>query len=187
LISERPAIDEGALIEATHALEGAQRTEEYDQAPGQDVLAMLRAQVAENARIASAAMDQANQQEARAIAAETRAASMATAVDQERRTSAEQIAQIRDAASTAIMAAEQKSAVAEKTAVIAGHLRQTAGVVGGLVSYLIDRAPMLLTLLGAYLLSRDMMASPSAYQLALLGIYGGVAVLPAAWFSLRRG
>lgn len=51
--------------------------------------------------------------------------------------------------------------------------------------FLVDRAPVLATLCGAYFLARDMLPTPDAFQLALLGIYGGVAVLPAVWFSRR--
>ena len=174
LISERPAMDEAAVVNA--AVDLARAGSDYQLAPPADVLAQLRHQNSELARLAAESSQRADQAEA----ALHQAAS-------DRETASREVKSIREQAAKAIDAAMTQGAVAEKTALATERVRQTVGVIGSLVSFLVERAPVLATLMGAYFLARDMLPDPGAMQLGLLGIYGATAVLPATYWSLRRG
>jgi hypothetical protein len=181
IISERPFVDEGAVVNATADLVAAAP---HSLAPPDDILAALRAQ---NAHLTQLVSDTASRAENAEIALHQTTAAAASEREQIQRSAHEQVARMRADAASAINAAQKQSAVAEKTAVAAERVRQTVGTLGSLIGYLVDRAPVLATLLGAYFLARDMLPTPGAMQLGLLGIYGMTAVLPATFWSLRRG
>jgi len=192
LISERPMVDPNAAQAAAEALEAEEHN--YQLAPPEDIVMELRRQNAELSRLTSQAIERGNQQEARAAQAEaelTRVSADRSQIQQTAQGEVEkaraQAAAVVTQAQQAIAEVQQRSAVAEKTAVVAEHIRQTAGVLGTLVSFLTDRAPVLFTMIGAYLLAHDSLPNPDVFRLALLAIYGCAAVLPAVWYSLRRG
>jgi hypothetical protein len=187
LVGERPATpDPDAMAEASYALDVAER-EAHPLAAPDDIVAALRAQLRETATIASTAIDDAN-------AARAREAEAVASIDQIR-TSARAAAAAKDAeadkvraeAAAAIAAAQHRERSAAASAVAAGIARQVSLGLAHTFAFLADRAPVLLTLIGAFVLARAMLPRPDAYQLAELAIYGGVAVLPAVWLSLRRG
>lgn len=179
LISERAVADPGFAENAAAALEAAPAA--HSLAQPQDVLAQLRHENAQLQRLATQATEKANQ--AVSMLHDTQAAA-AGERNQIREDASREVAKIRAEAQTTVAAAQ--GAVAQKTAAVAVQARQTAGVLAQFVSFLVDRAPVLATLAGAYFLARDILPTPGAMQLGLLGIYGVVAVLPAVGWSLRR-
>ncbi len=169
----------GAALDEAEALE-------HPLAPPADILAALRGQLAETAQAATEAIAERNQERARADAVASELGHAKAETAQVRAAAAQEVSRSREHAAEAISATQRQAQVAERTLAAAGAMRQALGAVGGLMSFLVDRAPVLLTLAGAYLLARDILAAPNAYQLAGLGIYGAVAVLPAVWLSVRR-
>ncbi len=160
---------------------------EHPLAPPADILAALRSQLAETAQVANAAIDQANQERARADELGTALDHAKADTHRIREAAVKEVTTARQDAAASVAATHRQAQVAERAAAAAGMVRQATAAVGGLLSFLIDRAPVLLTLIGAFVLARDILAEPNAYQLAGLGIYGAVAVLPAVWLSVRRG
>ena len=189
-------VDPNAAQAAAEALEAEEHN--YQLAPPEDIVMELRRQNAELSRLTSQAIERGNQQEARAAQAEAELMRVSATVSADREKLQQaaqgevekaraQAAAVVTQAQQAIAEVQQRSAVAEKTAAVAEHIRQTAGVLGALVSFLTDRAPVLFTMIGAYLLAHDSLPNPDVFRLALLAIYGAAAVLPAVWYSLRRG
>jgi hypothetical protein len=185
LVNERPLTDFEAAQLAGNALDAAEAAE-HPQAPPEDILAMLRGQLAETARVANTAIETANQERAarEQIAQELDHAKADSA--KVRETAIQEVSRARQDAAATVAQIERQAAVAERAVAAAGAVRQAAGAIGALVSFLIDRAPVLLTLAGAYLLARDILPQPSVTQLSLIAIYGAVAVAPAVWLSVRR-
>jgi len=144
-------------------------------APPSDVVAVLRAQNAELVRITDAAVAQANTQRERAERAEARSQPPASSVASPFVSSHEEHVEV--SPTTAVATARR-----EAVAILHGSVERLTK----LASFVVDRAPVLLTLIGAYLLANDILAAPSVQQLALLAIYGAVAVAPAVYFTLRR-
>jgi hypothetical protein len=190
IVSERAATDREVALRAAVSLDHAER-EEHMVAPPEDIIAALRAENVQLGRVADSAISQMQQESARAAAAETRAQTVAETAETEKSqiqdAAAAQIVDARSKASQAIAEAQRQHQVAEKTAAAAQALHRAAGLAGSLLAFLADRAPSLLTLLGAYLLARDILTNPTPAQLGLLALYGAVAVVPAAWLSIRRG
>jgi hypothetical protein len=182
LISERPAMDEAAIVNATVDLARAEPA--HTLAPPNDILAVLRKQNADLTRLTTELSQRADTAEA-ALHETTAAAASERA--QIQRDAASQVTQVRTDAAKAIHQAQTQSVAAEKAAFAAERVQQTAGLLGNLISFMVDRAPVLATLCGAYFLARDMLPTPGAMQLGLLAIYGATAVLPATYWSLRRG
>lgn len=190
IVSERAATDQEFQLRAAIDLDAAAR-EEHTIAPPEDIIAELRRQLIDTGRVADSAITQMQSEAARANAAETRAQTIAETAEAEKAkiqdAAAAQIVDARTKAAQAIAEAQRQHQVAEKTAAAAQALHRAAGFVGSMLAFLTDRAPSLLTLLGAYLLARDILANPTPAQLGLLALYGAVAVVPAAWLSIRRG
>jgi hypothetical protein len=173
---------------AGEALDQAEAAEHPIAAPEDilDQLALVRGQLAESARIASAAVEQAQEQRARAdaVAAELDNAKADTV--RIKGAAIEEVTRARESAAAHVVATQREAKVAERAAVAAGMAQQAVGALAALLSFLVDRAPVLLTLIGAFILARDILAAPSAYQLAGLAIYGAVAIVPATWLAVRR-
>lgn len=182
IVSERAATDQELQLRAAIDLDAAAR-EERAVAPPEDIIAELRRQLVDTGRIADSAIAQMN-------AAETKAQTIAETAEVEKAkiqdAAAAQIVDARAKASQAIAEMQRQHQVAEKTAQAAQALHRAAGFAGSILAFLADRAPSLLTLLGAYLLARDILPNPGVTQLGLLALYGAVAVVPAAWLSIRR-
>jgi hypothetical protein len=183
IVSERPVTDQDRLALASQALDEA---EAEHVAPPNEVLEALRSRNVELARVADAAMQQANDQRDRAqqLTMELDRAKTDTAHLQ--KASAEAVAKVRADASEVIAATQQQAHIAEKAAVAAGLAQRAASALCSAVAFLVDRAPVLGTLTGAYLLAHNLLPEPSITQLALLGIYGTIAILPAVWLSVRK-
>jgi hypothetical protein len=186
LVKERAVTDEEAALMAGRALDEAEALE-HPVVPPADIVAELRRQLAETAGVANAAIQQVNQERARAdsVARELDHAKADTAKIRE--TAVQEVSRARQEAEALVVSTQRQAQAAERAAAAAGLVQQAAGALAALFSFLIDRAPVLLTLIGAFVLARDILAAPSAYQLAGLGIYGAVAVMPAVWLSVRRG
>ena len=105
---------------------------------------------------------------------------------QTKETAFKAVAEAKREASSAIAMTQKQAQVAERAAAAARMTQHAVGAIGGLVSFLVDRAPVLGTLTGAYLLARSVLDAPTIQQLVALGIYGAVAVLPAVYLSVRR-
>jgi hypothetical protein len=191
IVSERAATDQELQLRAAIDLDHAEREEQHQIAPPEDIIAELRRQLIETGRVADSAITQMQTEAARANAAEARVQTTAETAETEKAkiqdAAAKQIVDARTKAAQAIAEAQRQHQVAEKTAAAAQALQRAAGFAGTILAFIADRAPSLLTLLGAYLLARDILAAPTPTQLGLLALYGAVAVVPAVWLSIRRG
>jgi hypothetical protein len=178
IISERPVADQAAMQSAAAAIEAAGP----QLAPPQDILAELRRTNAQLTHLVVETQGRAEQAEA-ALQETTMAADAQR--QQITQAAASEVSKIRADATKAVQQAMAQGAVAEKTAAVAAQVRQTTGMLAQFGSFLIGRAPVLATLAGAYFLARDMLPTPGAMQLGLLGIYGATAVFPAVCYGLR--
>lgn len=185
IVNERPLTDFEAAQLAGQALDEAEAAE-HPQAPPEDILAMLRSQLAETARVANAAIETANNERAIRIQVEQELDHAKTDSAKVRETAVQEVSRARQDAASTVAQIERQAAVAERTLAAAAGMRQVAAGMGAILSFLIDRAPVLLTLIGSYLLARDILPQPSITQLSLIAIYGTVAVAPAVWLSIRR-
>lgn len=180
LVNERPALDPDAMAAAEAALGDAERG--YPLASSEDVIAALRAESAQKERIAAAAIEQANQMRGRAEAAEARNAAADTEAAQIRATAQAEIDKAQQAALAHVTQAQRQAQAANAAVAAVG----VAAKLGQGIAYLVERAPVLFSLVGAFVLGRAMLPAPTPDQLALLAIYGSVAVAPAVWLARRR-
>jgi hypothetical protein len=185
IVGERMAPDMAAIEEADYRLQAAVE-DAHPLVPPADIVEALRRQVADNARVASQAIDQANQERARAEMLSAEIATAKAEVEEERKRGFAEITAVRGQAAAAVAAVQLHEKQTLQAADVATKIHAATQRVGQLFGFAIDRAPVLLTLAGAFALARTMLPQPDIYQLALLGIYGGVAVLPAVWLSIRR-
>ncbi len=186
LVNERPATDEEASRLAGAALDEAEALER-PLAPPEDILAALRSQLAQTTEVANAAIEQANQERVRADAVAQDLDHAKADTIKIRQTAVQEVSRARQDAAETIAATQRQAQIAERTAAAAGMVRNLIGSIGGLLSFVIDRAPVLGSLLGAYLLARNILAQPDTYQLCLLAIYGGITIAPAVWLAVRKG
>ena len=179
LVNERPAIDADAVMAAETALNDAERG--FPLASPDEIIAALRAESAQKERIAAAAIEQANQQRDRADQAEARVVAAAGEAEKIRTAAQTQIEAVQHSAAQVVASAERKVQAATAAVAVAGMAQHAAKG----FAFLLDRVPALFSLVGAFILGRDMLPAPTLDQLALLAIYGAVAVAPSVWLSRR--
>lgn len=176
--------DLNAAASAERALEDATAAA-HPLVPPSDVVAMLHRQVAETARVANQAFEDANQQRERAASLEAELSQ--TKAANARISSEAEIARKEVQTVVASIQRRDQAAEAASSAQRIAIAQATARRLGEAMAFIVDRVPILLTLAGAFVLARSMLPQPDIYQLAELAIYGAVAVAPAAWLNLRRG
>lgn len=186
LVGERSVAPDLDAVAAADAALAQAEIDAHPLVPPADIVAVLRSQVAETARIANQAFEDANQQRARADSLEAAlSGTRAEAIAEKTRMMVETEA-VRAQAADAVVAVQKR---AEAATVLARRVEATQVVAqrfGQAIGFLVDRAPVLLSLAGAFVLAQAMLPRPDVLQLADLAIYGAVAVAPAAWLSLRR-
>lgn len=184
IVAERPAAvgaeDGSPLAEAM----GAQRAEQpaLPQAPSPSVdllqrLAARHQEDLENLRRQSdAQIATVTQEKDEAIAA------VQTLVE---RATASEVAK-QEAEALARKAQDEAQQAAGLTSALRLKLTRDSVVhLGTLINYVVGRAPLIGVLTGAFLLWRDVLASPSTQQLIGLGGFGLLVVAPVIWLSTR--
>ncbi len=90
-------------------------------------------------------------------------------------------------ATVARVAAQKADAAIDVRRQLAGvTARQLSATLASLVTFLVDRAPAIMALIGGWLLWQDTLVDPSPMKLIGLALYGVCVVGPAAWLSYMR-